>query len=166
MATTDKGVVYALGNNTYGQLGNNGSPGKSALPVRVIVPESLQVSLISCAHFHCVMVAEGAAGGAADNDGVGMTGNTFDAEAAVGFRAGEDSTNDEDFGRNKSGMYDELAAADVRLREALERYSKRKSKSNAGTAEQSRELVIADILRLSSSPAATTGSSPSSSVSS
>lgn len=167
MAITDKGVVYALGNNTYGQLGNNGSPGKSAVPVRVVVPDNLHVSLISCAHFHCLMVAgeeprETSAkyGDVRSVAGVGGEGKSATVGDENGMVDGK-----RHYG-NKSGLLDELGLADVRLRAVLERYNERKRKGNASTAEQSRELVIADILRLSSAPAVASGSSPSSSVSS
>lgn len=57
MIMTSGHEVYAWGNNTYGQLGNNGN-GKSEVPVKVIVNSSSKVSRVSCAHFHCIMWME------------------------------------------------------------------------------------------------------------
>ncbi|PXF49731.1 putative E3 ubiquitin-protein ligase HERC1 [Gracilariopsis chorda] len=49
--------VFAWGNNTYGQLGNDGN-GKSDMPVKVIINTTARVSCFSCAHFHCIMWME------------------------------------------------------------------------------------------------------------
>lgn len=57
MAMTTSHEVYAWGNNTYGQLGNNGN-GKSDVPVKVIINSTSKVSHVSCAHFHCIMWME------------------------------------------------------------------------------------------------------------
>lgn len=57
MVMTSNHEVYSWGNNTYGQLGNNGN-GKSEVPVKVIINTSARVSHISCAHFHCIMWME------------------------------------------------------------------------------------------------------------
>lgn len=52
--TKNEHHVYAWGNNTYGQLGNNGN-GKSNIPVQVIVNSGAKVSKVACAHFHCIL---------------------------------------------------------------------------------------------------------------
>lgn len=57
MVMTSDQEVYAWGNNTYGQLGNNGN-GKSDVPVKVIINSNSKVSRVSCAHFHCIMWME------------------------------------------------------------------------------------------------------------
>ncbi|CDF41037.1 unnamed protein product [Chondrus crispus] len=57
MVMTSGNEVYAWGNNTYGQLGNNGN-GKSEMPVKVIVNSGSRVARVSCAHFHCIMWME------------------------------------------------------------------------------------------------------------
>lgn len=57
MVMTSGREVYAWGNNTYGQLGNNGN-GKSDVPVKVIINSTSKVSRVSCAHFHCIMWME------------------------------------------------------------------------------------------------------------
>lgn len=57
MVMTSNHEVYAWGNNTYGQLGNNGN-GKSDVPVKVIINSTSKVSHVSCAHFHCIMWME------------------------------------------------------------------------------------------------------------
>lgn len=54
MVMTSKSEVYAWGNNTYGQLGNNGN-GKSNTPVKVVIGSDKKVAKVSCAHFHCIM---------------------------------------------------------------------------------------------------------------
>lgn len=54
MVMTSGHEVYAWGNNTYGQLGNNGN-GKSDVPVKVIINSPARVARVSCAHFHCIM---------------------------------------------------------------------------------------------------------------
>lgn len=54
MVMTSNHDVYTWGNNTYGQLGNNGN-GKSDVPVKVIINSTAKVSRVSCAHFHCIM---------------------------------------------------------------------------------------------------------------
>lgn len=61
MVMTSNDEVYTWGNNTYGQLGNNGN-GKSDAPVKVVINSSANVSRVSCGHFHCIMwmkVADG-----------------------------------------------------------------------------------------------------------
>ena len=54
MVLTSAHEVFAWGNNTYGQLGNNGN-GKSATPVQVIIGSSARVASVACAHFHCIL---------------------------------------------------------------------------------------------------------------
>lgn len=54
MVMTSDSEVFTWGNNTYGQLGNNGN-GKSNLPVKVINQSSASISKVSCGHFHCIM---------------------------------------------------------------------------------------------------------------
>lgn len=54
MVMTSTHEVYAWGNNTYGQLGNNGN-GKSDVPVKVIIHSNARVANVSCAHFHCIL---------------------------------------------------------------------------------------------------------------
>ena len=54
MVLTSSHEVFAWGNNTYGQLGNNGN-GKSSIPVQVIIGSSARVSNVACAHFHCIL---------------------------------------------------------------------------------------------------------------
>lgn len=57
MVMTSNHEVYAWGNNTYGQLGNNGN-GKSDVPVRVLINSTARVARVSCAHFHCILWME------------------------------------------------------------------------------------------------------------
>lgn len=54
MVMTSDSEVFTWGNNTYGQLGNNGN-GKSHLPVKVINQSLASISKVSCGHFHCIM---------------------------------------------------------------------------------------------------------------
>ncbi|CAN8066050.1 unnamed protein product [Agarophyton chilense] len=57
MVMNSEHEVFAWGNNTYGQLGNNGN-GKSEVPVKVIINSTARVSRVACAHFHCIMWME------------------------------------------------------------------------------------------------------------
>lgn len=66
MIMTSNDEVYTWGNNTYGQLGNNGN-GKSEAPVKVIINSTANVSRVSCGHFHCIMWMEVADGTKADS---------------------------------------------------------------------------------------------------
>lgn len=59
---TSNKEVFSWGNNTYGQLGNNGN-GKSESPVRVMIGSAARVARVSCAHFHCIMWMETDASG-------------------------------------------------------------------------------------------------------
>lgn len=54
MVRTSMNEVFTWGNNTYGQLGNNGN-GKSEIPVKVVISSSARVCKTSCGHFHCIM---------------------------------------------------------------------------------------------------------------
>ncbi|PXF42997.1 hypothetical protein BWQ96_07245 [Gracilariopsis chorda] len=49
--------VFAWGNNTCDQLGNDGN-GKSDMPVKVIINTTARVACFSCAHFHCSICME------------------------------------------------------------------------------------------------------------
>jgi alpha-tubulin suppressor-like RCC1 family protein len=154
IAVSDTGEVYAWGNNTYGQLGNGGS-GKSAVPVRIPPPDGGRVALVACAHFHCIMVTEPKQAAAVGKDGV--SGNV-----AAAVEDGQDELEDGE-GKGKASRYEEIAAADERLRRSLALHAERTAQCSASAKSQCHELVLADILRLSTSPAAT---SPSSSTSS
>eukprot|EP00172_Hildenbrandia_rubra_P002180 Plantae.Rhodophyta-Hildenbrandia_rubra.ctg28712.p1 GENE.Plantae.Rhodophyta-Hildenbrandia_rubra.ctg28712~~Plantae.Rhodophyta-Hildenbrandia_rubra.ctg28712.p1 ORF type:complete len:491 (+),score=46.49 Plantae.Rhodophyta-Hildenbrandia_rubra.ctg28712:2016-3488(+) len=54
LALTNTKMIFAFGNNTYGQLGNNGD-GKQETPVRVILNSDAPVRSLACAHFHCIL---------------------------------------------------------------------------------------------------------------
>lgn len=68
MVMTCDDEVYTWGNNTYGQLGNNGN-GKSESPVKVIINSSAKLSHVSCGHFHCIMWMEAPDGNKVDAQG-------------------------------------------------------------------------------------------------
>lgn len=175
LAVSDKGEVYAWGNNTYGQLGTGGAS-KSATPLRVVAPGDAPVALVACAHFHCVMVTGGA--GAADpadaaegGSDAARSGAAAAAAAAGAAALAAEDVDDGDGGAEReggetraAGLYEELGAAEARLRSALERYAERTAQCSASAKSQSHELVLADILRLSTSPAASSASSSSSSA--
>ena len=57
LALTSVKRIFAFGNNTYGQLGNNGS-GKQNSPVEVTVHSFPKVRNVACGHFHCILWTE------------------------------------------------------------------------------------------------------------
>lgn len=163
LAVSDKGEVYAWGNNTYGQLGTGGGA-KSAAPLRVAAPGGARVALVACAHFHCVMVTDGVAAEGARGGGARSYAELARSAAEDGEREAAVSRGSGVAGDSKAvGLYEEIGAAEERLRAALDRYAEQTAQCSASAKSQSHELVLADILRLSTSP---TASSPSSSTSS
>jgi alpha-tubulin suppressor-like RCC1 family protein len=136
IAMSDKGHVYAWGNNAYGQLGNNGV-GRSPSPVRVIHPPGTVVSHVACAHFHCVLITKSDAELAAE-------------QSVTPHTVKQDTLTADGNGANIAHELDNVTVASNRLTAILEEYAKRTARCNATAEKQSRELVIADILRLSS----------------
>lgn len=170
MVATDEGEIYAWGNNTYGQLGNGGS-GKSPVPVRVHVPGAARVSKVVCAHFHCVLMTEVASEvthpKSRDEFALSQPEPYTSRVSAVSTdvaEAGHESNSD---GRQKSlanvsvsadgtddapalvGKSSDVAAANDLLQSLLEQYHGSLEKVTGDSAFQSYELLIADILRLS-----------------
>lgn len=132
LAVTDCGGVWAWGNNTYGQLGNGGEE-KSAVPVKVAIPGGTRAGLVACAHFHCVLVTK------CDDDAKKEVGKV-DVDEAV----------------------DDITSAEKRLVAVLAKYEKRAAEMATSAKSQSRDLIIADILRLSTSPLGNSNSAASS----
>lgn len=85
MVLTSEDEVLTWGNNTYGQLGNNGN-GKSESAVKVIINSSAKLSKVSCGHFHCIMWMEVADG---KNEGSAVAKRRLDGNSRVGQQVQE-----------------------------------------------------------------------------
>lgn len=135
MAVTNQGVVYSWGNNTYGQLGNGGV-GKSADPVSVRSPKDARVNRVACAHFHCMLVIDPSSK------------STQQPKSET-----DEPTNTEE--QPRATPADKLAALQTDLDTALADYKSKTARCHRTAEKQTRELVLADILRMSS-PASST----------
>lgn len=97
MVRTSTDEVFTWGNNTYGQLGNNGN-GKSDVPVKVVIGSSARLRNTSCGHFHCIMWMEVPKGPGAKRDyatsakASRKSFTTARNDATSGDRHGSDST--------------------------------------------------------------------------
>jgi alpha-tubulin suppressor-like RCC1 family protein len=169
IAVTDTHDVYAWGNNTYGQLGCTATSGKSSLPVRVHTPSNATVTGVACAHFHCVITTDAAVSleapqlNGADHATFAppaaaatisaavlheLDGRSLTGEVQAGRDDQEADANDFE---DKDSLLSSITATNGRLQHVLEHYAVRTAQCNAVAAKQNRDLVISDILRLSSS---------------
>lgn len=116
MVLTSSRELFAWGNNTYGQLGNNGN-GKSPVPVQVIINSSARVASVACAHFHCILWMQ-----IAETVKVPNSSTAIVRPAVTKGKKGEETADEGSAQIRKS-----LADANEKLAPLLENYKKKKS---------------------------------------
>ncbi len=139
MVMTSSHEVFAWGNNTYGQLGNNGN-GKNSLPVQVIINSSARVASVACAHFHCILWMQ-------VTEPVRATNSAGSIRPVSAIRAkGKGEAVDEQTAAAKKSLLD----ASERLAPLLETYKEKKENcfKVLEREKEIREKALADILAL------------------
>lgn len=136
--------IFAWGNNTYGQLGNNGN-GKSAGPVQVIINSSARVSRVACAHFHCILWMQVTEPVRAAN-----TSRTPGALRSRSRRRGSDGGSSDALDEDTIAAKKSLMEASERLAPLLEAYAKKKTECSRilEREKETRDQALADILSM------------------
>lgn len=137
MVLTSSHEVYSWGNNTYGQLGNNGN-GRSASPVKVLINSNARVSRMSCAHFHCILwmpVTEPASP------------STSSRTTSIAKTSGANDSSSADLGVGNTDDRQTLMDANERLALLIESYAEKRSECRAVVEDerQKQEAALAGI---------------------